>query len=251
MLRIALLLPDPDADALPAPLRSALNGARLGLDEAAHTYELLGRDIGMVELPAADRAALHDFDATVSVAELAQLQPPVCSGFPPVFIDARARPGVLPDCGPADADAPLAIGVDAVDRLRVLDAAIDDAREVGSAAASREAAPDVLLWHPALHRYGARQLNDRFEARFRQPMDEHAWAGWLAVKMIAEASLRARTRDAAAIRARLTDRAARFDGHKGQPLRFAPDGRLVQPIYLLRHGRIFQVPGATEPLDDR
>lgn len=76
-----------------------------------------------------------------------------------------------------------------------------------------------VAWHPRLTRYGAGELNERFLKETRHPMDEQAWLGWVAVKIVAEAMLRGR--EIAKIR---------IDGHKGVPLYF-DKGRLVQPLY--------------------
>ena len=65
-------------------------------------------------------------------------------------------------------------------------------------------------------------------------MDGAAWAGWMAVKVLWEASLRARTVEAAGIRAYLERESTQFDGHKGWPLSFrAWDHQLRQPLYLV------------------
>jgi hypothetical protein len=88
----------------------------------------------------------------------------------------------------------------------------------------------VLDWHPDLERFGAEQLNQRFEARFHQPMDGDSWAGWAAVKALSELALR----NPRLARPELPERlvALRFDGHKGAPLGFdAADHVLRQPIY--------------------
>jgi ABC transporter substrate binding protein (PQQ-dependent alcohol dehydrogenase system) len=87
-------------------------------------------------------------------------------------------------------------------------------------------------WHPELVRFGAEQLNQRFRARFGQPMDGPAWAGWAAVKALAELALRNPGIPRAELPARLE--ALRFDGHKGNPLSFAPgDHHLRQPVHLI------------------
>lgn len=84
---------------------------------------------------------------------------------------------------------------------------------------------DALVWHPSLTRYGAREVNERYEARFDQPIDEIAWAGWLAVKLIAEALLRdPETPPLERVAA------VEIDGHKGVVLYFE-NRRLVQPLY--------------------
>jgi PQQ-dependent catabolism-associated beta-propeller protein len=93
------------------------------------------------------------------------------------------------------------------------------------------------LWHPGLSRYGAPQLNDRFLRRFGQPLGADAWAGWMAVKVLWEASLRSGAADGATLAAYLEDERAEFDGHKGESLRFDPvDHQLRQPLYLVYPG---------------
>jgi hypothetical protein len=98
----------------------------------------------------------------------------------------------------------------------------------------------AVLWHPDLFRFGAEQLNDRFSRRFSRPMDGAAWAGWVGVKLLLEAALRAPTTEAAGLVAFLEGRRASFDGHKGRALAFRAEGHeLRQPLYL--------VEGETDP----
>ena len=96
----------------------------------------------------------------------------------------------------------------------------------------RRGGPGASLWLPSLERYGAAQLNERFTTRFGEPMTAPAWAGWVAVKIALEASLRARSTDAAALAGALLAPGMRFDGHKGRALSFRQaDHQLVQPLY--------------------
>jgi hypothetical protein len=86
----------------------------------------------------------------------------------------------------------------------------------------------VVDWHPSLTKFGAEQLNQRFESHFGAPMDERAWAAWLAVMAAAEAALRNTTLE------RL-----RFDGHKGERLSFrSEDHTLRQPLYVVAGDKI-------------
>jgi hypothetical protein len=90
----------------------------------------------------------------------------------------------------------------------------------------------VVDWHHDLRKFGADSLNLRFSRRFEQPMDEAAWRGWMAVKMITELALR--YPDASAM-----DKLGELsiDGHKGMPLRFDPRShQLIQPVYLVDAG---------------
>jgi hypothetical protein len=93
----------------------------------------------------------------------------------------------------------------------------------------------AVLWHPTLDRYGASELNERFARRFGAGMSSHAYAGWVAVKALVESALRTTpTGDRCASLARL-----RFDGHKGRPLSFDPQTRVLrQPVYIVEGGKV-------------
>jgi hypothetical protein len=94
---------------------------------------------------------------------------------------------------------------------------------------------NVLAWHPALERFGAAQLNDRYRKRFGAAMDERAWAGWMSIKILLDAALKTGTSDRCALERFLVGAQGRFDGHKGVPLYFDPATReLVQPRYTPR-----------------
>ena len=60
----------------------------------------------------------------------------------------------------------------------------------GRAVAGREKSrlPDVeaWAWHPKFVRYAARDLNKRFLRVQGVAMDDDAWAGWAAIRMVAE-----------------------------------------------------------------
>jgi hypothetical protein len=101
----------------------------------------------------------------------------------------------------------------------------------GSAAAGRT---NAAIWHPALTRFGAAQVNERFREETGHTMSGAAWAGWAAVKIAADAALRARGTDGAALAEHFRSPRTQFDGHKGWPLSFrAWDGQLRQPLYVV------------------
>ena len=88
--------------------------------------------------------------------------------------------------------------------------------------------PKMVAWLPTLNRYGASELNERYQRRFNTPMSAGAWTGWFAVKALVESALR--TDPAADLCTSLSG--ARFDGHKGEPLVFDTQTReLRQPMY--------------------
>lgn len=223
-LRIAFVLDHGDAAI------SAARGVTLGVEEAARTGELFGRTVELATLgsPAAVgvlaraepvAALIGGFDEASSRA-LGE----TASALGALFINVGCRADALRgEC------RPHVFHVEASERMYA-DAL---AARSGDAAGAAEA----VLWHPALERFGAAQLNDRYRARFPMGMDGAAWAGWMAVKTLWEASLRARTTEAAGLRDYLTRGATQLDGHKGWPLSFrAWDHQLRQPLYLVADG---------------
>lgn len=91
---------------------------------------------------------------------------------------------------------------------------------------------ELASWHASLERYGAGQLNARYEAAYSTEMDSAAWTGWLAVKIAWEAAARVRSAEPRAIADYLSRSSTVFDGHKGRPLRFTPTSRVLdQPYY--------------------
>jgi hypothetical protein len=106
-----------------------------------------------------------------------------------------------------------------------------------------ERATSSIEWHRSLRRFGAEQLNNRFQAHTGRPMDSEAWLAYMAVKILLESELRRGSRG-------LQDSIAaiRVDGHKGSALTFV-DGRLRQPLYKVRtiHGK----ETVEEPGDER
>lgn len=91
------------------------------------------------------------------------------------------------------------------------------------------AAATAVEWHPSLDKFGAEQLNARLRAAGHTPVPE-MWAGWMAVKVLAEALLR-RSGLAPDVAPFVT---LGFDGHKGMPLHFdSHDRHLRQPLYIV------------------
>ncbi|MBO8140624.1 MAG: quinoprotein dehydrogenase-associated putative ABC transporter substrate-binding protein [Firmicutes bacterium] len=93
----------------------------------------------------------------------------------------------------------------------------------------------VALWETTLEGEGARELNERFVARWGKPMDPSAWAAYQAVRMLHQAAQATGALDAESLVAYLEDPATVFDVAKGQPLSFdAADHQLRQPLYVVR-----------------
>ncbi len=171
----------------------ALRGAQLGAEEASRTAELLGARFELTT----------DLEGVIAVVGEAE------------------RPGVpLLTTGDRSEPEPPRSNV-----FHVSSSQAD--RRAGLARWGGEGGK-VVDWHSSLTRFGAEQLNSRFESRFGAPMDSLAWASWMAVKIAAEMALRAMPLE------RL-----RFDGHKGEPLWFRPkDHVLKQPLYVVKGGKV-------------
>src|SRR6516165_257848 len=106
------------------------------------------------------------------------------------------------------------------DVVVVADNAFDFAREVPyRTARPRPVAGSIGLepvaWHWTWEHNGAPQVNSRFEKRSGgRHMESADWASWMAVKMVAQAALRARSKEFRALRKFLLSEGS-FDGNKG------------------------------------
>ena len=211
-------------------------GVDLGMDEAARAATLLGGTVSLVGPATTLRDARKLIaDQAVSVVicnanddETAELGEVVTEKAVLLF-NASAGADALRN----SRCARLLFHVVPSDRMRA------DAQRLWSAEGDRGSAgaADVTAWDARLERFGAAQLNARFEARFRRPMNSAAWAGWFAVKVAWEASQRARSIAAGAIAEYLERDGTQFDGQKGVPLSFRRwDHQLRQPLYVTSAG---------------
>ena len=109
----------------------------------------------------------------------------------------------------------------------------------------------VRAWHHRFKKYAAAQLNGRYQAATQQPMDDSAWAGWAAAKIVSDTLARIKLRDAEQLLAALRTELA-FDGQKGIAMSFRDNGQLRQPLLLIEGDRVVGeapvrgVAGATE-----
>lgn len=209
---------------------SGLRGVTLGIEEARLTARLFGWDVVVVKNPdslGGDDAIrfLAAAGVTAIVGDLTGILPrkgtlPGFSGLPnvPLLIDIAAR-------RPADECDDREFHV-----LPLLDSTqwmASGSREPFARYAS------LVAWDSSLERFGAAQLNERYQRRFGTAMDERAWAGWMAVKAVLDAVMRSETSEPCALERFLVGARARFDGHKGVQLFFDPRSHeLVQPLYV-------------------
>jgi ABC-type branched-subunit amino acid transport system substrate-binding protein len=211
LIRVGLILPRDGSLA-----ESVRRGTELGAQEAGRTAELL-------------RARFELLTATAGDPQEAARE----------AVRLIEQSGVMALVGGLDAATRKALG-EVADRLQVLLLTTGEPSGVREApgrfrfhvAARRTAGSPGVEWHASLSKFGAEQLNQRFESRFGQPMNAMAWMGWMAVQITAELALRHPTATKAELPERLE--ALRFDGHKGARLAFDPgDHHLRQPVYVV------------------
>lgn len=97
--------------------------------------------------------------------------------------------------------------------------------------------PVAQVWDSGFEKYAASQLNHRFTALTGQPMDDAAWAGWAAVKLVSDRVARAPSAAPATLLADLRLPLA-FDGQKGIDLSFRTNGQLRQPLLLVENHKV-------------
>jgi len=102
-------------------------------------------------------------------------------------------------------------------------------------------------WHWSLERYGAPQVNSRFETQAGgRRMAGQDWSTWIAAKAIATAYAKARSADPAEVDTYLRGPRLKVDGSKGVTMNFRPwDGQLRMPVMLATHNAVI----AFAPLD--
>ncbi len=92
---------------------------------------------------------------------------------------------------------------------------------------------EASAWHRAAERYGAPQVNHRFERDAGRAMSDMDWSAWVAVKAAAEAVARNKAMTGAAVSAALLSGTIEIEMTKGIPGSFrAWDHQLRQPIML-------------------
>lgn len=225
VLRLSLALPAPGASPDSARRRSLERGVQLGLEEANRSAGLFGWRV-MLEDGAGRGTAIVGGGPLLTCR----------------LLSAEAERARIPYLNTSCGDDVLR-GAECrrwTFHVAPSEAMRRDARAPGAPADG--GAARVAGWDSTLERFGAAQLNDRHRARFARGMDETAWAGWAAVKVLTEAALRAGSAAPDALRAQL-ERGS-FDGHKGRALSFrAWDHQLRQPLYVVsERGAIREAP---------
>ena len=96
---------------------------------------------------------------------------------------------------------------------------------------------NAQTWHRKFRKYAAAQLNIRYQKTFNQDMDDHAWAGWAATKLLADTLIRAPNLMNEDLIGELKTNLS-FDGQKGIDMAFRETGQLAQPLLLVENDEI-------------
>jgi hypothetical protein len=100
-----------------------------------------------------------------------------------------------------------------------------------------ESKAHVQGWHEDFRKFAASQLNSRFKKSHGIVMDNDAWSGWAAVKLLSDTVARNQTDDAAVILNYLRNEIA-FDGQKGAGATFRDTGQLRQLVLIVEDNKL-------------
>jgi len=95
----------------------------------------------------------------------------------------------------------------------------------------------VQAWHEDFKKFAASQLNIRFTKAHAVIMDDDAWAGWAALKLVSDTVARVQSADAEKMLNYLRNDIA-FDGQKGAGATFRETGQLRQLVLLIENNKI-------------
>ncbi|MCG8324377.1 MAG: hypothetical protein MI673_02590 [Thiotrichales bacterium] len=206
---------------------SAYFGTMQGLDEANLQGQFLGQSYELKTLSpsAASSAKLNDVQAVVVGADENVLFS-VSKQYPdlPVFNVTNTDDELRHAC------AGNLLHVIPSDKILADADAQWQKKNPGSSARAQ-------AWHYDFKKFAARDLNKRFKKARGIQMDDHAWAGWAAVKMLTDTVAREKITAPEKLLAYLKTELA-FDGQKGIRMTFRPTGQLRQPVLLIENDKI-------------
>lgn len=102
----------------------------------------------------------------------------------------------------------------------------------------------AVEWHWAFERYGAPQVNSRFESQSKdgRRMTWQDWSAWIATRAVLTAFAKTRSEELADVNGFLRSQKLRLDGSKGAQMSFRPwNNQLRMPILLSTHNAIINV----------
>jgi len=206
---------------------SAYRGLQQGLDEANHQGQFLGIGFSLRTMEFDDYVSekLSDPIAIIANVETEELRQLI-----------KATPDIaIMNIGSASDSLRLACypnGFHILPSEKMLaDAEVQWRKKNPNSSAHARA------WHHKFKKYAARDLNKRFSARFEKAMDDRAWAGWAAAKIVTDTLARQGISDHSRLLAYLKEDLV-FDGQKGIEMQFRETGQLKQILLLVDDDKI-------------
>ncbi|MDF1588937.1 MAG: hypothetical protein P1P93_07255 [Gammaproteobacteria bacterium] len=202
-------------------------GLQQGLDEANLQGEFLGQKYTLEPISLADLESLQSVTAVLmathaaEIMELAQL---------PQFAHVPVINVVADDDDLRVACLPNLLSIAASNKMKQDALAQWHVKHADSKAVAQG-------WHQDFKKFAASQLNIRFTKAHGVAMDDAAWAGWVAVKLLSDTVARIQTTDAAAMLSYLRNEIA-FDSQKGDGATFRDTGQLRQLLLLVENDQI-------------
>ncbi|MFT5133578.1 MAG: hypothetical protein ACI9SC_002051 [Gammaproteobacteria bacterium] len=92
-------------------------------------------------------------------------------------------------------------------------------------------------WHEDFVKFAARDLNKRYRKAFNQGMDQYAWAGWAAIRMVADTVARESITNPVNMLNYLKTNLS-FDGQKGVDMNFRETGQLRQLLLIMENNEL-------------
>ncbi len=200
-------------------------GVVQGIDEANFQGEFLGQSYTIKNYDVEDIAHVADVSAIFAVAdevglrELAKLNPDT-----PVFNLSDENNSLRENC--------ITNLFHAILSQKMRDDAV--AQWLQKNADSKATAAG---WHKDFKKYAASQVNKRFTDLHEKAMDDSGYAGWIAMKAVADAVARTSSIDGAKLMTFLKNDLV-MDGAKGLKMNFRSTGQLRQMLLLVDEGKI-------------
>lgn len=206
---------------------SAWLGVQQGLDEANLQGEFLGQKYSLKPVSADELVTLKSVTALLVAADAEQILAVAQSkqfASTPVFNLTSDSDALRSAC------LPNLLNIGASQKMK------QDA-EVQMVAKNPDSKAHAQSWHQDFKKFAARQLNSRFLKTQGVIMDDDAWAGWTAVKMLSGGVARTQSTDASVMLDFLKNVAA-FDVQKGGGAAFRDTGQLSQLLLLVENDKI-------------
>lgn len=202
-------------------------GAQQGLDEANLQGEFLGQKYSLLPISVTALSKLESVTAVLMAAEDQQVLS---------IVRAKQFENTAIFNLTSDSDSLRSVCLSNLLNITASQKMKQDAM-MQMKAKNPESMAQAQGWHKDFKKFAASQLNSRYTKAQGGAMDDDAWAGWAAVKMLSDTVARTQKTDAEAVLSYLKNDLA-FDGQKGAGATFRDTGQLRQLVLLVENDKI-------------